>query len=937
MTHLKRAFLGAYFAAVTFSTTACGAIYLRSTMRRSALGGAVGTSLHSRPGQIWEHELIMRNHYKRLIGVRPRLDNALHGGRKLSQRSPANVRFRRGVIQQRLEYKREQEKRLNRLAKLALGTSMYKPPVPQNLRLPKRRKRVKRKMKVSQSYGNERGKPPISPRKPWNDSVYSIQKNSSSHRSNLDLNNDVKLRWEEIIQNPGAWQGLAGGDNEKGTRKVRRRKNSSNNRNDGPAQGYMSGFNDPPPSTETMEKQLRNQLFAIAEDAGADEHGKVPFLREKSAGDSAIANLEHENHRIGLPQWPLKDEDSYDESGSFDHSENAVGPSSPKSGRSRKSSSPLSSPKGFSPRSEKEIKQKLFNLPRPKGVQRPPAAAGPGRLKDKAHRTKIEEGENGDRSAINSRVSRVIAAPQKKAKLPNRPAAKDTKNSKASVSNRRRPRLVQTKSEKMATVAKAKEQKASYEQNVRLQVEVEREDKSVSPKRTRNDSTPGSPMSVAYSEDFDDEDNDQAKSFNPAVPTKEELEEAAIQIQKIQRAKQARKHIATKLKESKAALNIQKQARARAAKKKVLSLRNLKEEERQAALAIQKQMRAKAARERVEKMKANREARRLAEEEQKRFAAAERKRKMEEKEREKNLFEAEKEAALKRRREEEEEKKRQENAARIERAREKKMKSAEKKKLEKDAAVVKAAKMKQIEEGKKRIAQEKKQEDARRVQERNTPAEKERRRVEEERVYATMPSPTKSVAASDVYSDDDFETTMDGTNLPSSPAGRKSAPMEEKQKSPEEIQNKEFEQMLGEIRENESLNMSEAYSDDFMTESPINKIRGEKKGNISATKSDLNSTFEESSVDFGELDDDEFNVMLGGLNKSSNVGSGLSLRSEKVDSLPLRNKSPEGVEIDETVDQLGEALDLEPTYDNEFEFESAAPAGRVQKKLSPRR
>ena len=86
-------------------------------MRRSALGGAVGTSLHSRPGQIWEHELIMRNHYKRLIGVRPRLDNALHGGRKLSQRSPANVRFRRGVIQQRLEYKREQEKRLNRLAK----------------------------------------------------------------------------------------------------------------------------------------------------------------------------------------------------------------------------------------------------------------------------------------------------------------------------------------------------------------------------------------------------------------------------------------------------------------------------------------------------------------------------------------------------------------------------------------------------------------------------------------------------------------------------------------------------------------------------------------------------------------------------------------------------------------------------------------------------
>ena len=77
--------------------------------------------------------------------------------------------------------------------------------------------------------------------------------------------------------------------------------------------------------------------------------------------------------------------------------------------------------------------------------------------------------------------------------------------------------------------------------------------------------------------------------------------------------------------------------------------------------------------------------------------------------------------------------------------------------------------------------------------------------MEEERVYATMPSPTKSVAASDVYSDDDFETTMDGTNLPSSPAGRKSAPMEEKQKSPEEIQNKEFEQMLGEIRENESL------------------------------------------------------------------------------------------------------------------------------------
>merc|ERR1711937_408949 len=99
--------------------------------------------------------------------------------------------------------------------------------------------------------------------------------------------------------------------------------------------------------------------------------------------------------------------------------------------------------------------------------------------------------------------------------------------------------------------------------------------------------------------------------------------------------------------------------------------------------------------------------------------------------------------------------------------------------------------MKEIEDEKKRIAKEKKEEDARRVRERHSPAEKERRRVEEERVYATMPSPTKSIAASDAYSDDDFETTMDDTN----------APMEENEK-PEEMQNKEFEQMLGEIREN---------------------------------------------------------------------------------------------------------------------------------------
>ena len=48
--------------------------------------------------QVWEHENIMRNHYKRLIGIKPKLDNVLYGGRKISKRSPANIKYRREVV-----------------------------------------------------------------------------------------------------------------------------------------------------------------------------------------------------------------------------------------------------------------------------------------------------------------------------------------------------------------------------------------------------------------------------------------------------------------------------------------------------------------------------------------------------------------------------------------------------------------------------------------------------------------------------------------------------------------------------------------------------------------------------------------------------------------------------------------------------------------------
>ena len=66
---------------------------------------ALGTALNSNYMQVWEHENIMRNHYRRLIGIKPKLDNVLYSGRNISKRSPANLKYRRRVTRNRLENK----------------------------------------------------------------------------------------------------------------------------------------------------------------------------------------------------------------------------------------------------------------------------------------------------------------------------------------------------------------------------------------------------------------------------------------------------------------------------------------------------------------------------------------------------------------------------------------------------------------------------------------------------------------------------------------------------------------------------------------------------------------------------------------------------------------------------------------------------------------
>ena len=166
---------------------------------------AIGTALNANQLQIWEHENIMKNHYKRLCAVRPHLDNQLYGGRKLSKRSPANRRHQRRIIDRNLERKRLQERNLNRLAKIALGKSVYHVAKPQDPRRPvhfRQRRRRKRRMKQVAK------KPPLSPRKPiWNDSVYNVNAKHASHRSNMDIGvGGIQMKWEELLQNPGKWQ-----------------------------------------------------------------------------------------------------------------------------------------------------------------------------------------------------------------------------------------------------------------------------------------------------------------------------------------------------------------------------------------------------------------------------------------------------------------------------------------------------------------------------------------------------------------------------------------------------------------------------------------------------------------------------------------------------------------------------------------------------------
>ena len=180
--------------------------------------GAIGTALNSNYMQVWEHENIMRNHYKRLIGIKPKLDNVLYGGRKISKRSPANIKYRREVVRNRLENKRRRERELNKHAKKALGEDWNMHGLPPRIpQIPRRKNkktsnkfRRRRKMKQMAHLGGRRMKKRKAspPRPSWNDSVYGIGNKYPSHRSNIESNIGIHMRWDELLNNPGKWSSM---------------------------------------------------------------------------------------------------------------------------------------------------------------------------------------------------------------------------------------------------------------------------------------------------------------------------------------------------------------------------------------------------------------------------------------------------------------------------------------------------------------------------------------------------------------------------------------------------------------------------------------------------------------------------------------------------------------------------------------------------------
>ena len=183
---------------------------------------ALGTALNSNYMQVWEHENIMRNHYRRLIGIKPKLDNVLYSGRNISKRSPANLKYRRRVTRNRLENKKRRERAINEHAKKALGKDWNAHALPPRVPGKPRRKkknsmagpfRRRRKMKRMAHLGGgktskRKKKGSQSPRPGWNDSVYGIGNKYPTHRSNIESTFGVHMKWDELINNPGKWSSM---------------------------------------------------------------------------------------------------------------------------------------------------------------------------------------------------------------------------------------------------------------------------------------------------------------------------------------------------------------------------------------------------------------------------------------------------------------------------------------------------------------------------------------------------------------------------------------------------------------------------------------------------------------------------------------------------------------------------------------------------------
>ena len=183
-----------------------------------------------------------------------------------------------------------------------------------------------------------------------------------------------------------------------------------------------------------------------------------------------------------------------------------------------------------------------------------------------------------------------------------------------------------------------------------------------------------------------------------------------------------------------------------------------------------------------------------------------------------------------------------------------------------------------------------------------------------------MASPTKSVV-SEAYSEDFGDESYDAENFDQMLSNLEENKMERSGPSPVRTKSVEgaeanFYKSMAAAEENmDSSMVSETYTEDFNV-SPDRRSLG------------MSSKTGDESVDFGSMDDDEFANLLSGFG-GENMNS-----KESLAEIP-NDQSPEPKHIHETVDQSGDALDLEANYnDDEFEFQSNI--GRQQKSLRKR-